>query len=287
MRSLDALDNLLAQSPRFRCGGDGALASLVARSIPRPSWAREAYMVRDLFSVWDCTLLLLARCVMLLCLSGLSRMAVWIRSPFAPYVLLLAMTLDALTPSAIWMSRRPARDMTWLSSGEHMSDLLAACVGLWVMLLDRPLVLSPHVLMLTLAERPFRWLLEPRCGTPAGCISPRTCFCLDLTSQPALLLALRHYKADPAEDALRPVESCAASGEENNVIFLSELRSLLPKYRDSPPISTMKHLQKYATLWLEVAYTPNICITLLVPFVSRYFCWSIWVRGRWNTPIEP
>ena len=36
--------------------------------------------------------------------------------------------------------------------------------------------------------------------------------------------------------------------------------------------------------WQKVVYTPPICITIRLPFVSRYFCRSIRVRGRWNTP---
>ena len=36
--------------------------------------------------------------------------------------------------------------------------------------------------------------------------------------------------------------------------------------------------------WQKVAKTPPICITIRLPFVLRYFCRSIRVRGRWNTP---
>ena len=36
--------------------------------------------------------------------------------------------------------------------------------------------------------------------------------------------------------------------------------------------------------WQKVAYTPPICIAIRLPFVSRYFCRSIRVRGRWDTP---
>ena len=36
--------------------------------------------------------------------------------------------------------------------------------------------------------------------------------------------------------------------------------------------------------WQKVVYTPPICITIRLPFVSWYFCTSIRVRGRWNTP---
>ena len=35
--------------------------------------------------------------------------------------------------------------------------------------------------------------------------------------------------------------------------------------------------------WQKVVHTPPICITIRLPFVSRYFCRSIRVRGRWNT----
>ena len=36
--------------------------------------------------------------------------------------------------------------------------------------------------------------------------------------------------------------------------------------------------------WQKVVYTPPLCITIRLPFVSWYFCRSIRVRGRWNTP---
>ena len=36
--------------------------------------------------------------------------------------------------------------------------------------------------------------------------------------------------------------------------------------------------------WQKVVYTPPIYITIRLPLVSRYFCRSIRVRGRWNTP---
>ena len=38
------------------------------------------------------------------------------------------------------------------------------------------------------------------------------------------------------------------------------------------------------SFWLEVLYTSPICITILLPFILGYFCRSIKVRGRWNTP---
>ena len=36
--------------------------------------------------------------------------------------------------------------------------------------------------------------------------------------------------------------------------------------------------------WQKVVYTPPICITIRLPFVSRYFCRSIGVGGRCDTP---
>ena len=36
--------------------------------------------------------------------------------------------------------------------------------------------------------------------------------------------------------------------------------------------------------WQRVVYTPPICITIRLPFVSQYFSRSIRVRGRWDTP---
>ena len=56
------------------------------------------------------------------------------------------------------------------------------------------------------------------------------------------------------------------------------------KYRDTPPISIAILLQKYALLLQKVVYTPPICIAIWLPFVSRYFCRGIGVRGRWDTP---
>ena len=45
--------------------------------------------------------------------------------------------------------------------------------------------------------------------------------------------------------------------------------------------------QSMPSSWQKVVYTPPICITIRLPFVSRYFCGSIRVRGRWNTPKWP
>ena len=40
------------------------------------------------------------------------------------------------------------------------------------------------------------------------------------------------------------------------------------------------------SFWQKVAYTPPTCITMCLPFVSRCFCRSIKVRGRWSTLNE-
>ena len=56
------------------------------------------------------------------------------------------------------------------------------------------------------------------------------------------------------------------------------------KYRDTPPISIAYFCKSMPSSWQKVVYTPPICITIRLPFVSRYFCWSIRVRGRWDTP---
>ena len=56
------------------------------------------------------------------------------------------------------------------------------------------------------------------------------------------------------------------------------------KYRDTPPISMAYFCKSMPPSWQKVVYTPPICITIRLPFVSRYFCKSIGVRGRWNTP---
>ena len=39
-------------------------------------------------------------------------------------------------------------------------------------------------------------------------------------------------------------------------------------------------------LWLKAVHTLPICITMRLPFASRYFCRSIKVRGRWKTPYS-
>ena len=56
------------------------------------------------------------------------------------------------------------------------------------------------------------------------------------------------------------------------------------KYRDTPPISMAYLCKCMPSLGEKVVYTPPICITIRLPFVSRYFCGSIRVRGRWDTP---
>ena len=59
---------------------------------------------------------------------------------------------------------------------------------------------------------------------------------------------------------------------------------LFEKYRDTPPISIAILCKSMPSFWQRVVYTPPICITIRLPFVSRCFCRSIRVRGRWNTP---
>ena len=56
------------------------------------------------------------------------------------------------------------------------------------------------------------------------------------------------------------------------------------KYRDTPPISMAYFCKSMPSSWQKVVYTPPICITIRLPFVSRYCCRSIRVRGRWDTP---
>ena len=58
------------------------------------------------------------------------------------------------------------------------------------------------------------------------------------------------------------------------------------KYRDTPPISMACFCKSMPSSWQKVVYTPPICITIRLPFVSRYFFRSIRVRGRWNTPYK-
>ena len=56
------------------------------------------------------------------------------------------------------------------------------------------------------------------------------------------------------------------------------------KYRDAPPISIAILFQSMPSSWQKIADTPPICITIRLPFVLLYFCKSIGVRGRSNTP---
>ena len=64
------------------------------------------------------------------------------------------------------------------------------------------------------------------------------------------------------------------------------------KYRDTPPISIAILWQKYALLLAEssiyiyIYINPPICITICLPFVSRYVSRSIGARGHWNTPKQ-
>ena len=55
----------------------------------------------------------------------------------------------------------------------------------------------------------------------------------------------------------------------------------IEKYCDTPPTSIAILLMP--PLCRKLVYTPPICITMRLPFVSRYFCRSIRVRGRWDT----
>ena len=59
---------------------------------------------------------------------------------------------------------------------------------------------------------------------------------------------------------------------------------IFEKYSDTPPISMSYFCKSMPSSWQKVVYTPPICITIRLPFASRYFCGSIRVRGRWNTP---
>ena len=58
------------------------------------------------------------------------------------------------------------------------------------------------------------------------------------------------------------------------------------KFHDAPPTFIAIFLQKYALPLAESRKnkTPPICIAIRLPIVSRYFCRSIRVRDRWNTP---
>ena len=71
---------------------------------------------------------------------------------------------------------------------------------------------------------------------------------------------------------------CPQSGESNRPLTPIHLK----KYRDTPPMAYF--CKCMPSLWQKVVYTTPICITIRLPFVSRYFCGSIRVRGRWDTP---
>ena len=59
------------------------------------------------------------------------------------------------------------------------------------------------------------------------------------------------------------------------------------KYRNTPPISIVScFCTSTPSSWQKVVHTSPICITIRLPFVLRYFCKSIWVRGRRNTPKD-
>ena len=78
----------------------------------------------------------------------------------------------------------------------------------------------------------------------------------------------------------RGVQPRGISGESNRPLTPIHVK----KYRDTPPISMAYFCKCMPSLWQTVVYTPPICITIRLPFVSRYFCRSIRVRGRWDTP---
>ena len=72
-------------------------------------------------------------------------------------------------------------------------------------------------------------------------------------------------------------------GESNRHLTLILLKSIAIHL----PFSIAILLQKYALLLAESSKkTPPICITIRLPFVSRCFCRSVRVRGRWGTPNE-
>ena len=73
---------------------------------------------------------------------------------------------------------------------------------------------------------------------------------------------------------------CLSSGESNRPLTPIHVK----KYRDTPPICMAYFCKCMPSPWQKVVYTPPICITIRLPFVSRYFCGSIRVRGRWDTP---
>ena len=67
---------------------------------------------------------------------------------------------------------------------------------------------------------------------------------------------------------------------DKEITYLTFIRSVkstpdpdtFEKYRDTPPISMAYFCKSMPPSWQRVAYTPPICITIRLPFVSRYFC---------------
>ena len=59
-----------------------------------------------------------------------------------------------------------------------------------------------------------------------------------------------------------------------------------PPFIHPPPLEG--YFQGWGThkIWQKVVHAPPVCITIRLPFVSRCFCGSIRVRGRWNTPAH-
>ena len=76
------------------------------------------------------------------------------------------------------------------------------------------------------------------------------------------------------------IPTVRTSGESNRPLTPIHVK----KYRDAPPISIAYFCKSMPSSWQKVVYTPPIYITIRLPFVSRYFCRSIRVRGRWDTP---
>ena len=56
------------------------------------------------------------------------------------------------------------------------------------------------------------------------------------------------------------------------------------KYPDTPLISIPILVKSMPSSRQKVAFTQPTRITIWLPFVSQYFCRSIRVRGRWDTP---
>ena len=93
-------------------------------------------------------------------------------------------------------------------------------------------------------------------------------FCVitsSLTSNFSLALSITCFHSQTSGESNRPLSPIHAK-----------------RYRDTPPISMAYFCKSMPSLWQKVVYTPPICITIRLPFVSRYFCGSIRVRGRWG-----